>query len=198
MLLRTEFVRRKSSGKGPHGCTDGVFSCDNCGCEFRRRWRTRFVEKRYHFCRRKCADATRVPGAALYTQDNDLTKRKRIATMKANKSFGKSRLEDDFYAMLCTCFEVVQRQVVVKSWAIDFYIPSIDTYVQYDGRYWHGLDRPLEVIAEHHTALDAGIHGTYIKDREQDRWFDAQGLKLLRVTDADDPVAFIRMLVQAS
>lgn len=64
-----------------------------------------------------------------------------------------------------------------------FYIPEIDTYVQFDGVYWHGLDRPLEEIAKYKTKRDVQIYKKWLSDREQDRWFKEQGMKLVRITD---------------
>jgi hypothetical protein len=61
---------------------------------------------------------------------------------------------------------------------------SIDTYVQLDGVYWHGLDRPIELIAEHRTKRDVQIHKKWATDREQDAWFAERGMKLVRITDA--------------
>lgn len=110
---------------------------------------------------------------------------KRHETMKRNGTYGKSRSEDLFYRMLCEFFstENVVRQVTINKWSIDFYIKCIDNYVQFDGVYWHGLDRPIEVIAEHKTKRDVQIHKKWLTDREQDRWFREHGLNLIRVTD---------------
>ncbi len=110
---------------------------------------------------------------------------KRHQTMKQNGTYGKSKPEDDFYEALCIQFGVVDvdRQVTIHKWPIDFYVKSIDTYVQLDGVYWHGLDRPIEVIAEHRTPRDEQIHKKWITDREQDQWFVNHDLKLVRVTD---------------
>ena len=108
--------------------------------------------------------------------------------MKANCTYGKSsKPEEKLYTLLCAWFDVdnVSRNVFVNSrWPIDFYIKSIDTYVQLDGIYWHGLDRPIEVIAEHRTKRDAQIHKKWLTDREQNRWFSEREMNLVRVTDA--------------
>jgi hypothetical protein len=55
--------------------------------------------------------------------------------------------------------------------------------VQLDGVYWHGLDRPIDVIAERRTKRDAQIHKKWLMDREQDRWFVENGMRLIRITD---------------
>ena len=77
------------------------------------------------------------------------------------------------------------RQYVVHRWPIDFYIKSIDTYVQLDGVYWHGLDRPIEAIAEHRTKRDVQIHKKWLIDRQQVEWFASRGLRLVRITDQE-------------
>jgi hypothetical protein len=107
--------------------------------------------------------------------------------MQANSTYRKSGPEDRLYDTLCNVYESdnVVRQVAVPGtkWLIDFYIRSIDTYVQLDGAYWHGLDRPIEVIAEHKTKRDVQIHKKWLTDREQDKWFNRMGKLLIRVID---------------
>lgn len=77
--------------------------------------------------------------------------------------------------------EDVDQQVVVqhgvrKPWLIDFYVKSIDTYVQSDGVYWHGLDRA-------YNELHPDAQKTYDHDRQQDQWFVNNGRRLIRITD---------------
>lgn len=110
-------------------------------------------------------------------------KRKRHQTMLDNHSFGKSKPEDRFYEHLVTMFDVVERQKRVLSWWIDFYVPSIDTYIQFDGEYWHGLDRSLEEIKKRRFKRDSMIEHAYNRDRLQDAWFAERNLRLIRVTD---------------
>lgn len=110
------------------------------------------------------------------------------ATMKRNGTYGKpSKPEEACYRALCELFggEDIERQVWVHRWAIDFHVKSINTYVQLDGVYWHGLDRPLEVIAEHRTKRDVIINRKWLTDREQERWFAENGHKLVRITDVE-------------
>lgn len=109
--------------------------------------------------------------------------KKAHATMKKNDSYARSLPEDRFYVALCEQYENVHRQVTVNGWPIDFYIEDLDLYVQFDGVYWHGLDRPLSEIAKHKTPRDVIIHRKHKTDREQDSWFAQHGLKLVRVTD---------------
>ena len=77
--------------------------------------------------------------------------------------------------------ENVDQQVVIeyggkKPWLIDFYVRTLDTYVQVDGVFWHGLGRPYNELHTH-------VRGVYDRDRLQDEWFAVNGKKLVRVTD---------------
>lgn len=103
-------------------------------------------------------------------------------TKKKNGSYGNSRIENSF-ALYLEKFGVVERQKVVNGWAIDFYINGI--YIQLDGVYYHGLDRPLDKIAEFKTSLDKNIYLTYLRDRKQDQWFADNSMKLYRITDLE-------------
>lgn len=109
--------------------------------------------------------------------------RQRHETMKRNGSYFNSRGEHAFHAWLVERFGDVERQVVVNTWPIDFHVKSTDTYVQFDGAYWHGLDRPVEVIARFKTPRDRTILRKFQIDREQDAWFEANNMRLIRVTD---------------
>jgi very-short-patch-repair endonuclease len=79
--------------------------------------------------------------------------------------------------------EDVEQQVLLdhggkKSWMIDFYIKSIKTYIEIDGVFWHGLDKPYDQLHPHKQKK-------YDLDRAEDAWFNLQGLKLVRFTDKE-------------
>jgi very-short-patch-repair endonuclease len=96
-----------------------------------------------------------------------------------------SKIERQFGELLQEKFQDVKVQIWVNDRCIDFYIPSIDTYMQFDGEYWHGLDRPLEMIAEGKTSRDVQIYKKWQTDREQDAWFKEHGMRLVRITDRE-------------
>lgn len=72
-----------------------------------------------------------------------------------------------------------------RMWNIDFYIPEIDTYVQFDGAYWHGLDRPIDQIKNSASKRDQSIYAKWLLDREQDAWFSENRKCLIRITDVE-------------
>lgn len=96
-----------------------------------------------------------------------------------------SKAEARFGDLLRERFGEIKHQKWVNGWPIDFYIPSIDTYVQFDGVYWHGLDRPIELIRASKLVRDQAIVKKWETDRKQDEWFATQRLRLVRITDMD-------------
>jgi hypothetical protein len=94
-------------------------------------------------------------------------------------SIWSSQGEAEVATLLATTFGEVKRWVWVNGWSIDMYVPSCDAYVQFDGVYWHGLDRPIEMVK------DPKIVRKYYRDVEQVAWFSAQGLKLVRITEVE-------------
>ena len=115
-----------------------------------------------------------------------------------SRNFPSSKSEDRFYEFLCSIFESenIERQVRVHIWPIDFYVKTIDAYIQFDGVYWHGLDRPLEEIAKLRTKHDQEIYVRYHSDREQDKWFKDRNLKLIRITDVEFDTIEFELLVE--
>lgn len=114
--------------------------------------------------------------------------RKRFETMKNRGTILQSSVEENVYQIFCNKFGVddVERQVLINNrWPIDFYVMSLNVYIQFDGVYWHGLDRQIEEIAQHKTKQDVVIHKKWITDREQDEWFKSKNLKLFRLSERD-------------
>lgn len=107
--------------------------------------------------------------------------RKSRETMKRNKSYLISKEEKLFGVYLSKFGQVEQYVIVNKRWPIDFYLKDHKVYVQYDGVYWHGLDRPIEIIAEHRTKRDKAIHMKWLIDRKQEAWFLENNFTLIRV-----------------
>jgi len=112
--------------------------------------------------------------------------KKRHETLKKNGSYTKSRWEDRFHEFLCSRFSIVERQVSMNQrWAIDFYVEQLDSYVQFDGVYWHGLDRDENEIKNSTNKRDKTIFKKFLTDKTQNEWFKEQNLKLVRITDKE-------------
>jgi len=109
----------------------------------------------------------------------------REARFANGNSFPSSKSEDRFYEFLCSIFgsENVERQVRVHIWPIDFYVKSIDAYIQFDGVYWHGLDRSLAEIKKFRTETDRVIYKKWLTDHQQNDFFRINQMKLFRVSD---------------
>ena len=118
-----------------------------------------------------------------YAFQSSEIRQKIVQSMIDNKNVYVSNEENRFLTRLYTLFgnENVDHQVKVDKWPIDYYIKHIDVYVQFDGVYWHGLDRPIELIAEGRTARDISIYKKYLIDKEQSKWFHEHDLCLIRI-----------------
>jgi G:T-mismatch repair DNA endonuclease (very short patch repair protein) len=94
---------------------------------------------------------------------------------------------NECYNLLCEIYgaQDVERWKSYHGWSFDFYIQSLDVYVQFDGVYWHGLDRPIEEIANSMNESDKGIYKKWKRDRKQDEWFDANSMKLVRIIECE-------------
>lgn len=128
---------------------------------------------------------------------------KRHETMKRNGTYAKSMSEDRFYEDLCECFGVdsIDRAVPINGWPIDFYVRSIGTYVQFDGDYWHGHDRPLVEISTSTGKRDAVIYRKWQTDREQEAWFARNDLRLVRILESSwnkDPQSTMSAIVDGA
>lgn len=75
-----------------------------------------------------------------YKKNGKLIVQKRTETMKQNRSFNTSKPEENAYLELVKVFGIVERQkqYPTLSYHCDFYIPSIDLYIEYNGIWTHG------------------------------------------------------------
>jgi hypothetical protein len=91
------------------------------------------------------------------------------------------------YETLCLIYgtQNVQKHVEINGWDIDLFVISMNVYLQVDGVYWHGLDRPIEKIKELKNPRDRVILSTIERDKKQNMWFKQQDLRLVRITDKD-------------
>lgn len=115
-------------------------------------------------------------------------------TKKKNGSFsGTSKPEETLFATLIAIFgkDDIERWTFVNIGEIDFYVKSINVYVQLDGVYWHGLDRHIDEIKKHKNKRDVVIERTFFKDIQQNKFFEKNNMKLVRILDVDLQKAII-------
>lgn len=141
------------------------------------------IEFRAHHSQ-KSSEGTKL----VWELDKENMIRKTVETKRQNGSYtGTSKQEERFYQKLVELFgeNDVKRWVPIKKWVLDFYIKSIDTYIEFDGMYWHGLLYPLETLEEKAKTSKqiASILKRYHKDRDKDKWFTENNFKLIRITD---------------
>jgi hypothetical protein len=75
---------------------------------------------------------------------------------------------------------------MLNGWSMDILIVPLNTYVQVDGVYWHGLNRDITSIKTSISCVDKAIYKKWLRDREQDIWFTQQStLHLTRITDVE-------------
>ena len=138
--------------------------------------------------RAHAVDSIRERFGVDYAWQSSKVRGKILDSLIANGNIFTSNHELKFYERLKKIFgeENVTHQIKIHKWPIDFYVKSLDAYVQFDGRYWHGLDRPIEIISELKTARDKVILGKMENDKEQNSWFKEHNMKLIRVTDKQE------------
>lgn len=128
-------------------------------------------------------------GSPLASSENiekshgSVAKARRFETLKISGGLMKSALEDAVYNVLVDLFgrDAIERWVRVFDHNIDFYIKTIDTYVEFDGVYFHGLDRPLDVVMHD----SPHIYKKYLRDRELDKLMQEASMKLFRIREDD-------------
>lgn len=141
-------------------------------------------------------------GVAFVSQLSDI-KQKKHSSMKKNGTYAKiSKFESRVHKILNALYLDVKSQVLINNWSVDFYIESIKTYLQVDGTYWHGLDRPEEKLRESKSPRDNYILQVKRRDEEQNTWFQTNNIKLARIDDSlakkhdDDIVIYLRYILE--
>lgn len=138
------------------------------------------------------SDSITTMWATLTPEAKNARIEKQLTSVMKNGTMS-SKGEDVLFELLKTQYPETKRfiwfhpsQTGSKNlWNIDFFIPEIKTYVQFDGVYWHGLDRPIEIIRESNSKRDKTIYKKWSTDHEQDAWFEKTNRRLIRVTDID-------------
>lgn len=79
---------------------------------------------------------------------------------------------------------IIRGKRLIKQF-IDFYIKSMNLFIQIDGVYWHGLNRSFEEIGKQKTRQDVKILKQIERDKKLNLYCEQNQLKLLRITDEE-------------
>ena len=93
------------------------------------------------------------PGQSIELMKNK--QQKEYLTKKKNNSFNISKQEDECYNILKEKYPDIVRQYKSDKYpfACDFYIPSLDLYIEYNGSWTHG-NKPFENTKEDNIKLE--------------------------------------------
>lgn len=132
-------------------------------------------------------------GSASYTGtedhksklDYDDIAQKAWRTKIQNGTCSKSLVEEKMYALLVKKYGTnnVKRQVPIIGQWVDFYLLSKKLFIQVDGVYWHGLNRPLEIISQMQTSQDEKIYKQIFRDQKLNSFMRENNLNFSRITD---------------
>lgn len=103
---------------------------------------------------------------------------KRHAALLKNGVFKRtsSRGEDAVFKVLVDRFPETQRHVHIHRWDIDFFVPELNRFINYNGTYWHGRNASNEDLRASPTLQSKTILATKHRDLQRSEWFHAQGL----------------------
>lgn len=136
--------------------------------------------------KQKKTETTRKNYGVDNPQQHPEIKKRSLETFASRGKMWMSAPEKEFRKILEKEFgkdDVKVQQLIDHKWSVDFFIKSIQTYIQFDGVYWHGLDRPIEQIKESNSYRDKIIYEKWVKDRELDTVMQIRGIRLIRITD---------------
>ena len=124
-----------------------------------------------------------------YPMQNEEVLKKSHQTKKKTGAYKKhtSNVEDRLFEFLKTKYgkENVEQGKSLNKWIMDIYIKSLDLYINLDGEYWHGLDRPIEVIKASETKRDNLIYKVYLRGINLRQFFKENNMKLVIITDKE-------------
>lgn len=109
------------------------------------------------------------------------------ATKIKNNTCSKSAPEEKLNLILISIFgepDIIRQKKIIKQW-VDFYIISLDLYIQVDGIYWHGLNRNINIIKLGKTTQDIKIYKQILRDEKLNNYMNENNMKLLRLTDIE-------------
>lgn len=140
-------------------------------------------------------------GVSCVLQRPDLIEKCTAARLR-NASVLTSEAELRVLRFLREHFGEVEHQVPIfyregAFWLVDFRLAASNVYVQFDGVYWHGLEKTREELIERARSGDA-VAAMQLKARQrdhyQDAWFKHSGLTLVRIREGTSQDAILDLL----
>lgn len=118
---------------------------------------------------------------------SEKTRSKAMETLKRHGFLRTSKPEEEMHQRLVQIFgyDDVERHVRLHRHSVDFFIKSIATFIQFDGIFWHGLDRSIEEIERSPRVIDASISKKWRRDRALDEFAKANEIRLIRFSEPD-------------
>lgn len=157
--------------------------------------------------RRKLSSSVKQCWDLLSNEDKNKRLEKQLNSLFKDGNSLRSKGEIKLFELLKIHYPNIRNNVWIhksktnhnSSWNIDIHIPEIDTYIQFDGVYWHGLDRSIDTILSSSTKRNKTIAKKYFIDKEQNTWFENNNLKLIRITDiefSENPELVVKRIVE--
>lgn len=159
--------------------SDGLRTCRRCAAK-QTNARSQSASKAGKVGGRVTTDNGKLQAIAGKLANSPEAHKKRFETLKRTGQLFTSRPEQELLKLLQEKFGIddVEHHVYVDGYRIDFYVKSVETYVQLDGVYWHGLNVPYD-------ELRGTPKEKFDRDRRCDLHFSQVGKKLVRITDID-------------
>lgn len=107
--------------------------------------------------------------------------RKSHLTKKKKGSYKSSKTELKLLKILEKHFPKIQNQVPINNWLIDVYVPEHNVFIEFDGIYWHGLNKSDEELKASETKHSKTILRTKYNDKKKDEYFKNNKMTLIRV-----------------
>lgn len=120
--------------------------------------------------------------------DEKLTQERNYNSRKLNKTFNSSKEEDEIYILLKDIFNNTYRNYKSDSypWSCDFYIPEIDTYIEFQGSWTHGKEPFDENNVEHLKQLKKwSDKSKEMNFKNENKKFYIQAIKTWTIRDVE-------------
>lgn len=159
--------------------SDGLRTCRSCAAK-QTNERSQSASKGGKVGGRVTADTGKLQAFAGKQANSPEANKKRFETLKRTGKLFTSKPELELLRLLQEKFgnNNVEHHVQIDGYRIDFYVKSIDAYVQLDGIYWHGLNAPYD-------QLRGTPKAKFDRDRQCDVHFSQIHKMLIRITDVD-------------